>query len=138
MFKKYFIVILILLTVIVGISGCTTKTTTNGTFGEKNISIDSIYLSNNTTAGNFSYNNTKYYYVQGYLINNNSNDVFHVKVNATAYDTNGNVVAINDSTYLQLTSIPAKGISLFDVVFNDPNNNIVRYDIKIVNATGTL
>ena len=43
MLKQYLIVIiLILLTIIVGISGCTTKTATNGTFGEKTLSIDAI------------------------------------------------------------------------------------------------
>ena len=44
MFKQYLIIIIILLlTAIIAISGCTTKTATNGTFGEKSISIDSIF-----------------------------------------------------------------------------------------------
>ena len=39
MFKQLIIIILLILTAIVAISGCTTKTATNGTFGEKSISI---------------------------------------------------------------------------------------------------
>jgi len=134
MLKKYFIVIIILLMVIVGISGCTTKTATNGTFGEKYISIGSIFISNNTTGDHFNYNGTEYYNIAGYLINNNSNDVYHVKVNATAYDANGNVVATNDSAYIQPNTIAANGISYFAVDFNDPNNLIVNYNVKVVDA----
>jgi hypothetical protein len=140
MFKKSIVLILILLTVIVGISGCTTKTATNGTFGEKTVSINSILISNNTTADTYNdtNNGNEYYYINGYLVNNNSNDAFNVKVNATAYDANGNVVATNDSAYLNPPTIPAKGVSEFYVDFPDTNNNIVRYDVKVVYATGTL
>ncbi len=116
------------------------KLLTNGTFGEKSVSIDSIFISNNTTSDTYndSDNGSEYYYIDGYLENNNSNDAFNVKVNAIAYDANGNVVATNESVYLNPTSIPAKGVSQFYVDFPDTNNNIVRYDLKIVNATGTL
>ena len=102
------------------------------------ISINSIYISNNSTAGNYTYNGTEYYYIEGYLVNNNSYEAFNVKVNAIAYDANGNVVATNDSAYLDPVSIPANGVSYFYVDFNDPNQKIVRYDVKVVNATGTL
>jgi uncharacterized membrane protein len=140
MLKKSIVMILILLTFIVGISGCTTKTATNGTFGEKTVSINSILISNNTTADTYNDtdNGTEYYYIDGYLENKNSNDAFNVKVNATAYDANGNVVATNNSAYLNPPTIPAKGVSEFYVEFPDTNNNIVRYDVKIVDATGTL
>jgi len=138
MFRQSIMIIILLLTIIVAISGCTTKTATNGTFGEKSISIDSIYLSNNSTTGNYTYNGTEYYYIDGYLVNNNSNDVFNVKVNATAYDVNGNVVATNDTAYLEPPSIPDKGVSRFYIEFPDPNNKIVEYDVKVVNAKGTL
>ncbi len=109
-------------------------------FGEKSISIDSIFISNNTTSDTYNDtdNGSEYYYIDGYLENNNSDDAFHVKVNATAYDANGNVVATNDSVYLNPTTIPAKGVSEFYVDFPDNSNNIVRYDLKIVSATGTL
>ena len=138
MFKKYFIIILISLTIIVGISGCTTKTAPNGTFGEKSISVNSIFLSNNSTADIYVYNGTKYYYINGYLVNNNSNDAFNVKIIATAYDVNNNIVATNDSAYLNPSTISAKGVSEFYVEFPDTNDNIVRYEVKIVNASGTL
>lgn len=137
---KFKIFLIILFTLIIGISGCTTKTAANGTFGEKTVSIDSIYLSNNTTSDIYkdTKNNAQYYYIDGYLVNTNSNDAFNVKIIATAYDTNGNVVATNDSAYLSPSSIPAKGASEFYVDFPDNNNDIVRYDVKIVSASGTL
>lgn len=138
MFKRSIIVLILLVTAIVSISGCTTKTATNGTFGEKIISIDSIYLSNNSTTGNYTYNGTEYYYIEGYLLNNNSYEAFHVKVNSIAYDIDGNVIATNDSAYLNPVSIPGKGVSYFEVEFNDSSHNIARYQINVVNATATL
>lgn len=138
MTKEYFIIIIFIM--IVGISGCTTKTAQNGTFGEKTVSINSIYLSNNTTADVFNGTDTglQYYYIEGYLINNNSNDAFNVKILATAYDKDGNVVATNESAYLYPSSIPAKGSSEFYVDFPDNNSNIVRNEVKILSASGTL
>ena len=138
MIKKSIIVTLLIFTVVVAISGCTTKTASNGTFGEKYVSLDSISISNNTTAEHYDYNGTNYYYIEGYLINNNKYDAFHVKLNATTYDTNGNVVATNNSAYLESNSIPANGISYFYVEFQDPNNIMVRYDVKVVDAKGTI
>ena len=138
MFKQSIIIILLILTAIIAISGCTTKTATNGTFGEKTISIDSILISNNTTAGTINYNGTEYYYIDGYLLNNNSNDAFHVRVNTTVYDANGNVVATNDTAYLNPITIPSKGFSEFYVEFNDTNEKIVRYDVKVVDAKASL
>jgi hypothetical protein len=140
MFKNSVIVILLIIITIIAVSGCTTKTATNGTFGEKYISINSILISNNTTANISNDTNTgdKFYYIKGYLENNNSNDVFKVKINATAYDANGNVVATNNSAYIGPPTIPAKGVSEFYVDFPDNNNNIVSYDVKIIDATGSL
>ena len=138
MFKQSIIVILLILIAIIAISGCTTKTATNGTFGEKGISIDSILISNNTTSDTYSHNGTEYYYIYGYLLNNNPYDAFHIKVNATAYDANGNVVATNNSTYLNPITRPAKGLSEFYVEFNDTNEKIVRYDVKVVDAKASL
>ena len=138
MFRQSIMIIILLLTIIVAISGCTTKTATNGTFGEKSISIDSIYLSNNSTTGNYTYNGTEYYYIEGYLVNNNSYEAFHVTVNSIAYDANGNVIATNDSVYLNPVSVPSNGVSYFLVEFNDTSQKIVRYEVKVVNATGTL
>lgn len=140
MIKQSIIVILLMFIGIMAISGCTTKTAPNGTFGEKTISINSIYLSNNTTSDiyNDTDNGIEYFYIDGYLVNNNSYDAFNVKIIATAYDANGNIVATNDSAYLNPSSIPGKGASEFYIDFPDNNNNIVRYDVKIVNATATL
>jgi len=138
MIKHSIMMILLVLTVIIAVSGCTTKTATNGTFGEKNISIDSLIISKNTTADHSNYNGIEYYYIQGYLENNNSNDAYHVKLIATAYDANGNVVATNNSAYLNPTVIPAKGFSFFNINFIDTNNTIVRYDLKVDDAKGNL
>lgn len=123
---------------IISISGCTTKTATNGTFGEKYISINSIYLANNATADNYSYNGTEYYEIEGYLVNKNPYDIFNVIVNSTVYNANGSEVATNNSAYLDPNIIPANGASYFYVEFNDPNKKIVRYTIKVVNASSTL
>ena len=59
-------------------------------------------------------------------------------VNSTAYDANGNVVATNDSAYLNPVSIPGNGVSYFYVEFNDSSQKIAKYQINVVNATGTL
>lgn len=138
MFKQLIILILLILTATIAISGCTTKTATNGTFGQKTISLSSIYLANNTTTGNYTYDGTEYYYIEGYLINNNQYDAFNVKVNSNAYDKHGNIVATNNSPNLEPVSIPGNGISDFYVTFNDTNNSIVRYDINVASASGTL
>lgn len=139
MMKRSILLILLLFTAIVTISGCTTKTATNGTFGEKEISLNSILISNNTTSDRYTTDNgSVYYYIEGYVINNNKYDAFHVKINATAFDVNGNVVATNDSVYLNPNSIPGNGVSYFYFEFPDPNNSIVRYDVKLVDASGTL
>lgn len=135
---KKFILLTLLIIISVAVSGCTSKTAPNGTFGEKMLSEDSIYLSNNTTSGTYTgTDGIEYYYVRGYLINNNSNDALNVKVIASTYDTQGNVIATNDTPHIYPTSIPAKGVSGIYVDFPDINNNIVKYDLKI-NASGNL
>ncbi|ADZ09102.1 hypothetical protein Metbo_0852 [Methanobacterium lacus] len=135
--KGIFIFVIIILIII--ISGCTTKTY-NGTFGEKTVSIDSIYLSNNTTANTYHKSSTgaQYYFVSGYLINNNSNDALKLKIASTAYDVNGNIIVTNNSANIYPSTIPAKGASEFYVEFPDNNNNIVKYEVKILSASGTL
>lgn len=132
--RKNSIIILLLITSLVALSGCTTKTATNGTFGEKSISLDLITISNNTTADHYSYDGTEYYYVEGSLINKNKYDAFNVNLNVTVYDANGNEVATKEA-YLNPKAIPANGVSQFYVDFNDSNNEIVRYDLKVVNAS---
>lgn len=134
MSKNYLIILLLI--IIIGVSGCTTKTATNGTFGEKSISISNITEANNTTSDHYDYNGTQYYYIDGYMKNNNNYDVFNVKFNATAYDANGNVVAINDTAYLN--SIPSKSLTEFYIDFPDPDSKIVRYDLKIVSGSSLI
>jgi hypothetical protein len=136
MIKKATLIIIILF--IVGISGCTTKTASNGTFGEKNISIDSILISNNTTSDHYEFNGTEYYYVKGYVINTNPYTAFNVKIIATAYDENNNIIAKNSSAYLESSTIPDNGFSFFYVGFSDPNKLITKYDVKVVDVKATM
>lgn len=139
MLKKYLFIILIIVILSVSVSGCTTKTAANGTFGEKYISVNSIYIADNATSGNFTADDgTEYYYMEGYVTNNNQYDAFHVIMNATAYDANGNIVGLNNSAYLEPSTIPGKGASYFYVDFNNSANNIVKVDVKVVDAKGTI
>ena len=137
MFKQYLIVIFILLTIIAGISGCTTKTATNGTWGEKNFSLNSITVSDNTT-GNRSMTNDTLYYVSGYLINGNPGDALNVKLKVTTYDSQNNTVSVNDTPYLNPTDIPANGNSFFYARFSDPDKKIVNFKVEIIDAKSTL
>jgi hypothetical protein len=137
MFKQYLIVIFILLTIIAGISGCTTKTATNGTWGEKKLSLDAITVSDNTT-GNRSITNNTRYYVTGYLINGNPIDALNVKLKVTTYDSQNNTVSINDTPYLNPTDIPANGNSYFYARFSDPDKKIVNFKVEIVDAKSKL
>ena len=133
MLKQYLIIIFIVLTIIAGISGCTTKTATNGTWGEKKLSLDAITVSDNTT-GNRSMTNDTRYYVSGYLINGNSIDALNVKVKVTTYDSQNNTVSVNDTPYLYPTDIPANGNSFFYARFSDPNKKIVNFKVEIIDA----
>ena len=72
MANKSIIIILLLIAVIVAISGCTSKTAPNGTFGEKTVSISNITIVNNVTNGTYEYNGTNYYYIDGFVKNNES------------------------------------------------------------------
>lgn len=135
MSKKSIIVILLLFAITVSISGCTNKTAQNGTFGEKIISINNITIINNVTAEHRERNGTNYYYITGYLKNNNKYDAFNLKMKATFYDADGNVVAINDTVYLDPKVIPTASESYFYFRFNDSNNKIVKYELQLISAT---
>lgn len=137
MFKEYLLVILILLTIIAGISGCTTKTATNGTFGEKKLSLDAVTVSENTT-GNRSETNDTRYYVSGYLINGNEIDALNVKLMVTTFDAQNNTVAVNDTPYFEPKDIPANGNSRFYARFSDPDKRIVYFKVEIVDAKSKL
>ena len=133
MLKKSNVMILILLTSIIIISGCTTKTAANGTFGEKKLSLDAITVSDNTT-GNYSETNDTRYYVTGYIINGNPIDALNVKLKVTTYDSQNNTVAVNDTPFLDLKNIPANGNSYFYARFSDPDKRIVKFKVEILDA----
>ncbi len=130
--KKFLIIFIFLF--LVGISGCTSKEATNGTFGEKTISTNNITIINNVTANHTEYQETNYYYITGYLKNNNKYDVFHLKMKATTFDAEGNVVAVNDTVYLNPKVISAEGEAFFGFRFTDNDNRIVRYELQLISA----
>ena len=78
-----------------------------------------------------------HYKVKGDLQNNNPFGVAYVKVNITGYDTNGNLVD-TQWTFAYITNIPAGGRSPFDDYLNDPDNKIVRYDVRVMDADKSL
>ena len=121
-----------------GMSGFAINTTANSTFGEKQISIDDINVLNNSTQDTYEYNGTNYTYLTGYVQNNNPYDAFNVKMNATAYDEYGNVVATNDSIYLESKNIPGKGESYFGVSFPDQDSKITKIEAHVVDAKAKL
>jgi hypothetical protein len=125
------IILFVLLILIVGISGCTEKKATNGTWGEKPPATSASLQVINSTTDHYTYNETNYYYVDGYIQNNAESDASNVKIVTTAYDSSGNVFAINDTAYLKPKTVPATGQSEFYAEFEDPDNKIVRYDVKV-------
>lgn len=127
-------ILILLLLIVAGSSGCTIKPTSDGTWGEKTISLDKIKVLNNTTSDNDEYEGINYFYIEGYVQNNNKWNAFKVKMKATAYDKNGKVVAVNDTVYLDPKSIPASGQSYFNFLFIDQNRTIKRYDVELVDA----
>lgn len=134
--KSLIIIVILLFTAIITVSGCTTpQNATNGTFGEKTISIKNLTIINNVTTDRYDYDGVNYYYIEGYIKNNNKYDAFKIKMKATAYDKDGNVVATNSSVYLDPKSIPTGGQSYFFFQFVDQDQIIVRYDLQVLNAS---
>lgn len=112
MFHKSSIIIVILLfAVLVSISGCTTKNATNGTFGEKKISLDKFEISD-VNAEHYEYDTT-YYYVEGNITNKNDIDALNLKMEAVAFDENGTAVDVNKNPYLNPKVVPSLGVSYF-------------------------
>lgn len=128
------IIILLLFAITISISGCTTKEAANGTFGERTVSISNITIVNNVTADHSEYNGTNYYYVTGYLKNKNKYDAFNLKMKSTVFDAEGNIVAVNDTVYVNPKVIPAEGESFFGFSFIDNNNQIVRYELQLISV----
>jgi len=137
MSKQSVVIILLLLTFIMGISGCTEKNAVNGTFGEKKLSLDAIIVSN-TTNGNYSETNDTLYYVTGDIINGNPTDALNVKLKVTTYDSQNNTVAVNETPYLDPKDVPANGNSYFYASFSDPEKKIVRFKVEILDAKSKL
>ncbi len=121
-----------------GMSGFAVNTTSNSTWGEKHISVGAINVLNNSTESSYEHNGTTYSYLIGYVQNNNEYDAFNVKMNATAYDKYGNIVAINDTVFLESKNIPGGSSTRFYVELPDPNNKTVRIDVSLVDAKAEL
>lgn len=119
----------------VSISGCTVNPNTNGTWGEKKLSLDKITVTSNTTGEPFEYKDQTYYGIWGYLENKNDYDAYNVRLEAYAYDAEGNLIATNNTPLFDSPSIPAQGITGFYVDFLDPEKKIVRFEIKIISAS---
>ncbi|MDI6644544.1 MAG: FxLYD domain-containing protein [Methanobacteriaceae archaeon] len=70
--------------------------------------------------------------LEGEVVNIGNKDINSVTINATAFDSDGNIIA-TDNTISNPSIIPAGGKATFTVKFNDKNREIVRYSI-IANA----
>lgn len=114
-------------------SGCIKNTEANSTWGEKQISLDAIKVSDNTT-GNRSETNESRYYVWGYIDNNNPLEAIDAKIKVTTFDANGTAVAVNETPYLRPPNLPANGSSYFYARFNDPDKKISTYKVEILDA----
>lgn len=125
--------ILLLITATVFTSGCETKTA-NQTWGEKKINLTLLTEADNTTTQHEVWDGIKYYYIDGYLVNKNPYDALDVKLKATALDAAGNVVAVNDTPYLEPKTIPSNGVSNFYFEFVDPDEKIVSYRVEVLSA----
>jgi len=123
---------IILLIVIVSFSGCI-KNEEYNTWGEKNISLDAIKVTDNTT-GNRSQANSSKYYVDGYIINENVADAVDVKIKVITYDSNSTIFAVNDTPNLKPSNIPGKQMAHLYASFNDPDKKIVKFKVEIIDA----
>lgn len=130
----HLIIIMILVIVIIN-SGCTTKNASNGTFGEKIISLNNITIINNVTTFNRDYDGSNYFIIKGYLKNNNKYEVYNLKMKATAFDAEGNIVGVNDTPYLNPRVLFVNSDTYFGFTFVDNDHRIVRYDLKIISAS---
>ena len=136
MTMKSLIAILLLFAVIVSISGCTSKTAPNGTFGEKTISLSNMAIVDNVTNGSYQYNGTNYYYIDGFVKNNNVYDAYDLQMKATIYDANNTVIAVNDTPYYYSNGpVPAGGEMEFYFEFNDPNNQTDHYSLQLISVS---
>lgn len=73
------------------------------------------------------------YHIHGQVKNNNNFGVAYVKVKVTCYDNSGSIV-VSQWRYTDLIDIDPGGNSFFICKIKDPENKIVNYDVKVVNA----
>lgn len=127
--KNIFIVIIILF--MVAISGCTFKTESDNTFGQKpNATINDIYIVN-STGDHYDRNGTTYYYVWGYVGNKAGNQAPYVKITAKFFSENGTLIGTNTTAPYKPKVIPPEGQSYYYIGFKDPNKIISNYTISL-------
>lgn len=127
------LIIMCLLACVLCTSGCIKTTPTNNTFGEKEISLDALKVIN-TTTGNYSYEGTNYYYLEGYIKNNDPIDAINVQMTSKFYSANGSVLATNKTVFLNPKIIPAHSESYFYFEIMEPEEMIVNYKIEVISA----
>lgn len=128
------IIIMVFFVGFLGISGCIDTNVKNETWGQKNFSLDSIVIVNNTTGTRFDENTSSSFLIDGYVKNYNNFEALDIQLKATTYSANGSVFATNDTFYLMPKTIPANGVSNFQFLFDDPQKKIVRYDVTVVSV----
>lgn len=127
--KKIIPVLLILFVVL--ISGCTFKTESDQTFGEKpDAGLKDLYIVN-STGDHYDRNNTTYYYAWGYVENKAGNEAPKVQITVKFYDENGTLVGTNTTTPYKPKVIPPEGQAYFYAGFKDPNKIITKYEISL-------
>lgn len=127
--KNIFIILIILF--MVAISGCTFKTESDSTFGQKpNATINDLYIVN-STGDHFDRNGTQYYYVWGYAGNKASNQAPNVQITVKFYSENGTLVGTNTTAPTRPKIIPPEGQSYYFTRFQDPNTIITNYTISL-------
>jgi len=132
------ILILILVLSIAGISGCTSPDTNSDSGGD--YSSDNIThpeAKNVVVLDSNANKDPGYYIINGTVKNKNSFGVSFIKIGVTCYDKDGNIVT-TDWTYADDNDVPSKGKSEFSLYIDDPDNKIVKYDIKVLDADKSL
>lgn len=128
--NKKIITILIIL-FMVGISGCTFKTTSDKTFGEKEPAKSSDLYLFNITGDHFDRNGTLIYYVWGYVGNKAQKDASNVTILVKFLSENGTVIGNISTSPKRPQNIPAEGKSYFYTGFKDPKQQVTNYTIEL-------
>jgi len=115
----------------VALSGCTFKTQSDKTFGEKpDAGLNDLYIVN-STGEHYDENGTLIYYVWGYVGNNGGNEAPNVELTAKFYDESGKLIGTNKTVPEQPKVIPPEGQSYFYMGFKDPNRTITKYELSL-------